>query len=95
VSYALALYRTGHWAEAVAEAEEAVKANQGDEYVGWPVLALAELRQGHIGESRRWLGLAAAEVAKRSGRSEYFVDGKWEDFSILYDEARRLIEAKK
>jgi WD40 repeat protein/tRNA A-37 threonylcarbamoyl transferase component Bud32 len=95
VSYALALYRARRYAEAVAEATEAVKGNQGDEYVGRPVLALAEFRQGHTAEARRWLDLSAAEVTKRSGRTDYFVDGKREDFSILYDEARRLIDGKK
>ena len=88
---ALALYRAGRYPEAVRAAEEAAAGDPGAAPHVWPVLAMAESRLGHAVAARRWLDQAAAEYALRAARTEEFVDDHADAFSILYEEAARLV----
>jgi serine/threonine protein kinase/Flp pilus assembly protein TadD len=65
-----ALYRAGHWQEALLAAEKALALSKGGDCADWFLLAMAHWQIGNHGEARRWYKQAIAWMDNHPPGSE-------------------------
>jgi tetratricopeptide (TPR) repeat protein len=66
---ALAEYRSGHWSESVAAAEQATGMRDGGDADDWFILALAHWQRGERGEARRWFEQAVTGIRQHASEA--------------------------